>query len=482
MKHSRITALMLTLAASLLAGCVMPPRDEPRNATLEDGSLGLGSQATPAIDAQWWKTFGDPQLDALIGQVLTTNPRLTEALARVRSARAEVQAASAGNQPGFALDGNMQREHYPSHFIYPPPFAGGDYWQGQLGLNLEWDLDFWGRQAALIHRAEARAQAATYDAAAARLAVAGALAQAYLQFYRSEVLADIAAESEKQRQSILDLTARRVKAGIDTDVELREAEAALPQARLARQRAQAAAELSRHELVALSGRGATAYTELQTPKPDLTAALPLPAELPADLLSRRPDVLAAKARVLAATEGRVAAHQAFYPDVNLSAFAGFTAIGLGNLFRSDDLTYGAGPAIHLPLFDSQRLKAAFHGSTAELDEATTEYNATVLAAIQQVADQLTQVQSTTAQLDQSRQLLAATEAAYKLAQQRYAAGLTGYLTVLNAETQALEARRNLVDVTSVQAEARVALILTCGGSFDPASPDPVRTAAATVTR
>jgi NodT family efflux transporter outer membrane factor (OMF) lipoprotein len=463
--------MVASLAAVSLSACVMPPKEAAQEHALPDGELGLGSAATPAVEAQWWQSYKDPQLNALIERVLTTNPQLSEALARVRAARADVLAASAASRPSFALDGNVQREHYPEHFIYPPPYGGGDYWQGQLGLNLNWDLDFWGQQAALIKQAKARQQAAVYDAAAARLAIAGTLARTYLQFYRAEALANIAADSEKQRQAILDITSRRVKAGLDTLVELHEAEAALPQAQLARHQALATAELGKHELAALAGEGAGAYSSLQAPQPDLETALPLPSELPADLLSRRPDVLAAKARVLAATEGRVAAHQAFYPDVNLSAFAGFTAIGLGNLFRSDDITYGGGPAIHLPLFESARLKSSYHRANAELDDAVDQYNAAVLTAIQQVADQLSLVQSSAHQLDDARRALAASEAAYELAKRRYDAGLANYLIVLNAESQALEARRSVVDITAAQATARVALLLTCGGSFDPASPE-----------
>jgi NodT family efflux transporter outer membrane factor (OMF) lipoprotein len=457
---------LLAGAFALLSGCALPPKDQPKEILLADSTLALDGGSTPAIDAQWWKTFNDPQLDALIEQVLSHNPRLSEAVSRVRGARADIEAAQAGNQPGFSFDGSIARDHFPEHYLYPPPLANGDYWNGQLTANLNWDLDFWGRQAALIERAKARAQAAAYDAAAARLAIAGALAQDYIHLYRAEALAAIATQAEQQRQSILQLTQHRVTAGLDTDVELHAAEAALPQARLAREQSLAAAELSRHELAALAGEGTAAYSHFQSPKPNLEAALPLPDRVPADLLAHRPDVLAAKARVLAATQGRVAAHQAFYPDVNLSAFAGQAAFGLGNLFRSDSAGYGAGPAIHLPLFDSQRLKAGYRAATADLDAATDEYNATVLNAVQQAADQLTLVQSTTQQLDDSKRLLAATEASYQLAQRRYAAGLGNYLSVLNAETQALEARRNMVDVLAAKATARVALVLTLGGSFE----------------
>src|SRR5262249_42049885 len=147
-----------------------------------------------------------------------------------------------------------------------------------------------------------------------------------------------------QRQQMLDITRRRVAAGIDTNVELRQAEGAVPAAEVERVRTEADRARAIHLVAALSGRGADAYSEIARPSWKLDVALPLPEELPADLLARRPDVLASRQRIDAATSGQAAAKAAFYPDVNLTAFAGFTAIGAGNLFQSASATYGVGPA------------------------------------------------------------------------------------------------------------------------------------------
>jgi NodT family efflux transporter outer membrane factor (OMF) lipoprotein len=462
-------------------GCVLPPKDEPRVNTIAGTSLGLDGVPAPAVPDGWWTTFKDPQLDALIEKVFASNPTLAEALARVRVAEAQIRAARAVARPGFTFDGQASRERFAEHFIYPPPFAGGEYWQGQLGVDLNWNLDFWGRQAALIEQAKSATQAAALDAAAARLAVSGLLAQAYVELYRADVFADIATQAEQQRQRILDITRKRLAAGLDSNVDLRQAEAAVPQARLARLQAQASAELAVHELAAMAGEGAASYPDFVRPVTDLEAALPVPEQLPADLLARRPDVLAAKARVEAALAGRQAAHQAFYPDVNLSAFAGFAAIGLDNLLRTDDAVYGGGPAVHLPLFESGSLKSRYHAATAELDSAIAIYNETVLNAVQQTADQLSLLRSYTQQLAQSRQTLTASEEAYRLAERRYDAGLDNYLNVLNAETRVLDARRGYISVLSAQATARVGLLLALGGSFDPAHPLPAEGASAPVS-
>jgi NodT family efflux transporter outer membrane factor (OMF) lipoprotein len=275
-----------------------------------------------------------------------------------------------------------------------------------------------------------------------------------------------------QRQRILEITRKRIGAGLDTNVELREAEAAVPQAELARLQADAAREVAIHRLAALTGDGAQGYDRFQRPTLNLQAALTVPDELPADLLGRRPDILAARARVEGATSERAAAKAAFYPNINLSAFAGFQAIGLDNLLKSQNRTYGAGPAISLPLFNSYRLKSEFNAATAAEDEAIGAYNDVVLGAVQQVADQLSQVNYSARQLQQAQASLSAAEEAYRLAQKRYEAGLANYLSVLATETQVLDARTTFVDVAHQQALARVSLLLAVGGNFDPATLKP----------
>src|SRR3546814_14442258 len=125
----------------------------------------------------------------------------------------------------------------------------------------------------------------------------------------------------------------------------------------------------------------------------LDAILPLPSTLPADLLARRPDISSAQERIAAAAAGREVARKAFYPDINLQALVGVQAIGLGNLFSDDAVTYGAGPAIHLPIFQGGKLRPEHAGATARLDEASSEYNNAILHAVPSSADALAQIES-----------------------------------------------------------------------------------------
>jgi len=467
--------LALALCAALLSACVLAPKDAPQVASIDTTALGLSTAQTAPISDGWWQAYQDPQLDRLVEQTLAHNPTLAQALARVREAQALADGAHAGLLPSLSYDAKETRQRFSSDDIIPPPFNGGVYWEGQQGLNLSWDIDFWGRQAALLRQSRSQTTAAGLDVAGARLALAGAVAQAYVELYRQYALAELAHRTEEQRLQILDITHSRVKAGLDTNVELREAEGAVPQAHVDLTQAQAAVALAIHQLAALSARGADGYAEIKRPQLNLDAALPLPEALPADLLGRRPDVLAARARVEAATAGQAAAKAAFYPDVSLSAFAGTDSIGFATLFEAASTGYGVGPALHLPLFEAGRLKAGYRGATAEIDDAVASYNDTVLQAVRQVSDQLSLIDAQNYELGEQRKSLDAAEEAYRLAGERYKAGLSGYLTVLNAETQVINARRQRVDLSAAQAIARVTLLLALGGSFDPQSPAQART-------
>ena len=455
----------------LLSACVLPPRDTPAVQAIAEDSLGLAGAASPAVPQDWWKAFGDPQLDRLVQDTLNDNPSLAQALTRVQSAQAQAYAAGAGRLPGVTLDGDETRQRFSEHYYIPPPYAGSAVWLGQLGVNLGWDLDFWGRQARLIEQARDQAQAAQLDHAASRLALSGALAQAYVDLYRAHELGAIATAAVRQRETILQLTQNRVRAGLDTEAELHSAEALLPQARSASLQSEAARQLAVHRLAALSGHGAERYDSIVAPQLQLDAALPLPEQLPLDLLARRPDVRAARLRVDAASAGVEAARAAFYPDISLRALIGYQAIGLDKLLDKNSAIWGVGPAVHLPLFEARRLKGAFRGAAAERDAAVAAYNDTVLKAVREAADELTLNDSTAAQLAEARTRATAAEAAYRLSERRYAAGLSSQLQLLGAETQWLDARRELISRQADLAVTRVTLLLTLGGSFDPHTPD-----------
>jgi len=458
------------LPGLMLAGCITPPKVSSATQPIDrPAQLGLGSAPAPA-QAAWWKAYEDPQLDRLMEAALADNPTLSEALARLRSAQAVVDATWAQLWPYLSYDADLTRERISARAPLPPQFAGSSVWLSDEQVNFSWELDFWKRQASLVREARSTASAVALDAAAARLAILGAVVRSYIDLQRSYQLADVARREEQQRQQILDITRRRVRAGLDTNVELRQAAGAVPQARVERLADEAAITRDVHLLAALSGHGADKYGEIERPKLQPETVLSLPSALPVDLLARRPDIRAARLRIGSAQAGVAVAKADFYPNVDLLAFGGTLAVGqFLNLFHGHATTYGVGPAVHLPIFDAGRLRANYRTSRADLDVAVSSYNQTVLTAVRETADQLSDIASLNSSLVQQQQSLDDAEAAFRLATERYKAGLTTYLTVLTTETQVLDARRQRVDLESERASARVALLIDVGGDFAPNS-------------
>jgi NodT family efflux transporter outer membrane factor (OMF) lipoprotein len=469
----RLVGVCVVVFCMASSGCISPPKVVVQR-PLANESLGLGGQRDVAGSARnWWTAFNDPQLDRLMQQTLAQNPSLALALARVREAQSMADVARSGLWPSVAFNAHETRERLSGHDPIPKPYPGTSQWQGRVGVDLSWDLDFWGRQAAFVKQARSQVTAAALDVASARLALSGSVAQTYIDLYRNDALVEVARRTQVQRENILGIARRRLQSGLDTNVEVREASGAVPEAQVELLQAQAAAALDTHQLAALSGAGASAYAQIERPTLDPGVILPLPVALPADLLGRRPDILAARNRIDAAHAGQAAAKAAFYPDINLAAFAGMSSIGMMSaLLQGASTTYGAGPAVHLPLFDAGRLRAEYRGSAAEVEEAVAAYNGSVLQAVRETSDELSLVEAVNDELVEQRRSLDDAEEAYRLAEERYRAGLSSYLTVLNAETAVLGARREHITLVSDEAIARVNLLLAVGGNFDPQTETP----------
>lgn len=454
-------------AAPALAGCVATPPTTPQVAEVAPAVLGLGAAPAPHYPGQWWKAFHDPQIDALAGQVMTGNPSLQGALARIRGAEAQLAEGEAADLPQLTLDGQDQRQLFSKTFIYPPPYGGTYQWLGEVQGNLTWNLDFWGRQADLISKAKNTAQAASLDEQGARLALSGAMAQNYINLLLAYQDGDVADQTASDRADILNLVQSRFNSGLENRSALEQAKALLSLAKIDQMKFAAQRETQVHAIAALAGQGAAAYGQIGRPTPQLDQALALPTELPADLLARRPDILAARARIDAALAGREAAHAQFYPNINLAAFVGFQSIGLSRLFSGDAFAYGAGPAIHLPLFDAGKIRAEYAGATADVDVAVADYNGAVLNAIRQTADAITQVRSLDAQRGEQQAAVDSAASAFKLAEERYKDGLSDQITMLTAESTLLQARQQMAALAANSLAQRITLLLSVGGGFEP---------------
>jgi NodT family efflux transporter outer membrane factor (OMF) lipoprotein len=418
--------------------------------------------------ADWWSMFGDPKLDALVAAALASSPTLRTAEARVRGTHALADAARSALYPTLDLNGSAGRQRVSKNDLIYGSLAGSEINQGRITLDFAYEFDFWGKHRDELAAALGDARAAEADSAAARLVLAAAVAQTYFQIESDLATEDVVKQTLADRERLRELNRQRASRGLDTSIPARQSDQQVASSRVDVSAAEAAVRLDRHQLAALAGMGPDAPLDLQPTLHTYEHALALPADLPADLLARRPDIAAQRLRVEAAAARVGAAKADFYPNVNLAAFIGLDTLALHglNLLSAGSAIAGVGPAIHLPVFEAGQLQANLRGRYGEYDAAVAEYNQTLVEALHQVADQIVNMRAVRQQLTDQAGALAAAEDAYRLTLDRYRAGLTNYLDVLVNEQRLLDERLNRVRLQRRSLALVVETIRALGGGYD----------------
>lgn len=467
---SLLTAAALATAL-FLAGCASQgPAHQPlttlgaTDVGLQDSQSDTRTDATALNSSQWWTGLGDAQLNQLIDQALAGSPSLAASNARFEKAAALATASSTATDIHGTLSADATRQRYTANGMIPAPIAGNIYNSGNLQAGLSWSPDFFGKHGAELQAALGQARAAKADSAAAANQLAAQVARSYVTLARLLAQKKVAERTLAQRQALLNLSEQRTRAGLDSQVELTQAQAAMPDAQTQIEMLNEQITLARRTIAVLCAQAPDAQNALS---PQLAALRiqPVPQTLGADLLGRRPDVVAARWRVEAATQGIESARADFYPDVNLTAFIGLNALGLDNLLQGSSRQMGITPALRLPIFDGKRLRAQLRGKQADLDTAIAQYNGAVLDAVKQAGDAIASVQSLQRQQQLQAESLSKAERAYDFAVQRYQAGLGTQITVLNTETQLIAQRRLAVDLQARELDTRVALASALGGGW-----------------
>lgn len=454
---------------ALLLGCASSAGLAPHEHALQVAS-GTAVIAWPRDD--WWTRYGDPQLDALVTRATRDNPDLHLAQARIDRAQALAGIAGSGTGPQIGLDGSFQRTRFTEQQFIPPPFAGNWYWNNALSLNLRDDLDLWGARHAMALAALDRARATAVAAREARLNLQTALVQVYVRWSAAIELRALVQDDLTRQRQLLSIARQRRAAGLGSELEVQEATTALPDTRAQRIALDDEILQLRHQMAKLCGQPPAFAARLRPPRlrPNALAAFALPDTLPADLLGHRPDVAARRWAVVAAGRGIAAAKARFYPDINLSAFVGFTALDFSRLISGSAGQYGAGPAISLPIFDSGRLRSGLRGADADYDAAVDAYNATVLRALRQTVDAVETLRHLDAQLQQADRALTSADEAWRQARRGYRAGLTNQITVLHAQASLLAQQRRRIALQARRQAQYATLMQSLGGGFDAAAP------------
>ena len=473
MTQRHLRQFVVAAAALLLAACAstggLAPSSSLRPAEGVAAARSLeGVRVTPAAwpARDWWKAYGDAQLDALIDEALAGSPTLAIAAARTRRALATVDVSRAALSPRVDASASTTRERFSERGTTPPPYAGTTQSINQLQATLSWEIDFWGKNRAAYEAAVGVARAAEVDEYAARLALSTAIAQAYAELDHAYLQLDVASAHLRERQQIFDLTRDRNSAGIDSKVELKQAESALPATREEIARLTERIALARNEIAALLGQGPDRGLAIARPAAAALTPLALPSNVPAELIGRRPDVVAQRWRVEAASRAIDAAKGEFYPNVNLLAFVGFQAIGGGGFLGAASRMAGLTPAVSLPIFDAGRLRGNLAGRDAEYDVAVEQYNQVLADAMRDVVDQLASFRSVEAQRTEQRLAQSTAQEAYDLARLRYREGLGNYLQVLSAEAPLLAQQGLDADLRARELVLSINLVRALGGGFD----------------
>jgi NodT family efflux transporter outer membrane factor (OMF) lipoprotein len=465
MNSSPAARIAVLIGAVLLAACASMDRNPSTTRQISAASLGASDARVEWPNDDWWRRYGDSQLDQLVTEGLAGNPSLDAARARVERARAAAGVARAALLPQVSGNAEITYQKYSENYIFPPPLAGNWQTDNRLTLDFSYEIDFWNKNGAAFEAALSQAQAAGADAQAARIVVTTGIARVYFNLQRLFAQRDVSLAAIQQRDEVVRLTNQRFSAGIDTKVEVRQAEATLATVKTELAQYDEAIEIARNQLAALAGagpeRGATLIAVKSATPPTMTP----PSAIPLDIVARRPEIVASRWRVEAAQHDVEVANALFYPNVNIAAFAGFASTGLSRFLLSSSGIAGVGPAIHLPIFEGGRLNANLRGRNAETDLAISTYNQAVIDAAHDVADAVASIAGLArVSVEQARARQATTDA-YDIAVIRYRAGLGNYLSVLTAQTQQLVQDRLDADLKSRAFELDVNLARALGGGF-----------------
>lgn len=456
----RPAALVLAL---LLAGCAVgptyqrPPVDTP--VAFKEGQ-GAWVRAAPADLLErgpWWELFQDPDLNALAAQVEVSNQNVAAAVASYRQARALVAQQRASLFPTVNLDGGANRTGGGGS-------KGGAHNSYTVQIGGSWEPDVWSRLSRGVSAARAGEQASLADLQSAKLSAQGELATDYFNLRQLDAVRELQAQTIAAYQRSLRITQNRYDAAIAAKTDVLQAQTQLANAQadqLGFERQRATLE---HAIAVLVGKPPASFT--LPVRPVWQGTVPdVPFDVPSTLLQRRPDIASTERQVAQANEQIGIAQAALFPSLTLTGSLGSGAATIGDLFKASSLVWSLGASLAQTVFDAGARSAQVEQARAKLEQASAHYRQTVLAAFQDIEDQLVASRVLQDQLVLRRQ---AAEAATLVEQQvlnRYEAGQLSYTEVVTAQVTALNARHALAQAISERSVAAVALIQGLGGGW-----------------
>jgi NodT family efflux transporter outer membrane factor (OMF) lipoprotein len=474
MRFARVSLTALICAAA--AGCAVGPNYHRPSAPMAPAFKEAEgwSPAAPADALErgdWWTLFNDPVLNDLAARVQVSNQNIIAAEAAYRQARALVAEQRGALFPVIDLDGSGTRSGGGANNFNSTtnPNVSNNVGNGKTtsyraSLGATWEIDVWGRIRRAIEGAKANAQASEADLAAARLAAQGELAVDYFGLREADALVAIDQATVEGYQRTLQITQNRYNAGTIAHSDLLQEQTQVYNAQADLAGAQQQRATFEHAIAVLVGEapGNFSLPAIQNWAPTLPA---IPTQVPSTLLQRRPDIAGAERRMAAANAQIGVATAAFFPDLSLNAAYGFASSGLGSILEASNDIWSFGGAASELLFNGGTRVGQLKEARAAYDQTVAQYRQTVLAALQDVEDQLIATRILTTQYGLRQQASQAADAAEQMINNQYKAGQVSFVEVFTAQTSAYAARSALVQARAQRQSTAVALIQSLGGGW-----------------
>lgn len=462
-------------AVLLLSGCsaVGPDYERPKIPVPEQWTeTAVGTQAQPD---KWWKTFNDPVLDKLIGEAITSNLDLKLALERVKDTRALRTATIAAGLPSLDAKSSVSRRFNNSSSPASQTgtsSAGGGFGIGnqfinifQMGFDAQWELDFFGGIRRAVEAADATIDVEVENSRDVLITLLGDVARNYIELRANQRLIAITRENLHAQQETLQLTQIRRQAGLASMLEETQAQALAATTAAQLPNYEALVKQSIHALSVLLGKepGALAV-RLDQQGVIPTVAANVIANLPSELLQRRPDIRRAERQLAVANASVGVATAELYPKINLAAFLGLQNTTITD-FTPIGKSWSAASTLTMPIFNWGKLNANINSKKAQFEQAFLSYQSTVLSAFKEVEDALIAYSKEQERHKALAQAVAANQLSVQLANERYQKGLTAFIDVLTSQTALYQAQSLLVASESQLSSNLVALYKSLGGGW-----------------
>ncbi len=477
MRKPALARLLPLGAALVLAGCSMAPTYERPAAPIATDwpglrlstSLASAPASSPAVqtvsaaDIDWQSFFSDARLRLLIAAALSNNRDLRIAVLNIEQARAQFQIRRADQFPtvGASATGTRQPNASGNGSISSVYTAG-------LAMT-SYEIDFFGRVASLKDAALAQYLATEEGRKTTQISLIATVANTWLALLADEELLAITAQTLATREESFKLSQLRFDNGVTSELDLRQAESLVEAARVSQAQLQRQRALDENLLTLLVGQPLSGELAAALPRGQALADAPLmvdvPAGLPSDLLTKRPDIRQAEQQLLSANANIGAARAAFFPRISLTASAGSVSTSLSGLFESGSYGWTLAPQLFLPLFDAGRNRAGLDTANVNRDIAVAQYEKAIQTAFREVADALAGRATLGEQLRAQQAQADAEGVRFKLSDLRYQNGIASQLDLLDAQRSLFAARQAVVQTRLLQLQNQVTLYKTLGGGW-----------------